>query len=301
MALAFDATNTGSMTNSNTLSFSHTCTGSNRVLLFTFHYYSATALDPQTVKYNGVDMTLLESRVYSTNYKMKTYYLVNPATGSNTAQVVWASSLKVATGITQSYTGESQYVPIDNSKNDAYSSTSITVNIPNCWVVSFAAGDPGAAGVTYTPTNSYSKRGQVSAFNGSGGATYSYVIGADSNGVVTAGSNTVGWHDDFSDVYPLQDLIVVSLRPVIAEVFSITQASYTSTWYDIIFKKGYGIIVSMCSYVLTKFNVSFKNFDADGWNNQDKQSSDWNNQSKNTTTWTDQTKSSSSWTNESKH
>lgn len=130
MAIAFD-----NSTASSSASYSHTCTGSNLILWVHVGSFTATT---SSVTYNGVSMTKavdsgLQDGAYNT-----LWYLINPATGSNTVAItvsggsLWGSEAA-------SYTGAKQSGQPD-ATNSAYQTSaplavSVTTVADNCWVV----------------------------------------------------------------------------------------------------------------------------------------------------------------------
>lgn len=181
MAIAFDAAASSSGTGTS-LTYNHTCTGSNRILWVSIGVNSADSVDHVTgVTYNSVAMTRgpsMFSGVASLDGQYL-YYLVAPATGTNSVVVSTNNSQPIyATSV--SYTGAKQSGQPDNtaSSNGSGAST-ITLNITpsanGCWVITGASdeqvGNPAInGGITARGSN------QVE-----GNA-------ADSNATVTAGS-----------------------------------------------------------------------------------------------------------------
>lgn len=77
-----------------TLSWAHTCTGNDRLLIVHVTFDRASGGTPTVsgVTYNGVAMTVLVADSGSQNARMSCWYLVAPANGANTVQVTWSGS-----------------------------------------------------------------------------------------------------------------------------------------------------------------------------------------------------------------
>lgn len=147
MAIAFDASAGGTRFNvsGSSLAWSHTCTGSDRILIVSLTTYHPSVSGGDIVSgvtYNGVSMTLLGKDDAQTNEQFYIFYLVAPATGSNTITASFSSSTTFAWGVSGSYTGVDQTSPIDSSAFDAAGQTArslitatTTVVASNCWTV----------------------------------------------------------------------------------------------------------------------------------------------------------------------
>ena len=94
MAIAFDAaSNNGSgYRGAPPLTWSHTCTGSDRGLIVGVSWYNG--LDPTdvAVTYNGVSMTQEADISAPDASRVRIFSLIAPATGSNTISVSWTGS-----------------------------------------------------------------------------------------------------------------------------------------------------------------------------------------------------------------
>ena len=93
MGATFDAAASGVGAGAGPFTYSHTCSGSNRVLFVKITYYDS--MDTvSAVSYNGVAMTLIPgSDVANGQYHVEWYYLINPATGPNTVSVTMTGSV----------------------------------------------------------------------------------------------------------------------------------------------------------------------------------------------------------------
>lgn len=151
MAIALDAVTDQAQATGSTYSFSHTCTGSDRILWVGI--FGDTTDTLTGITYNGVAMTVAQKVGMGFGDRwIYLYYLVNPATGSNTVSATFSAST-AAKAVAVSYTGAKQTGQPDNSNNwtDLFVSSishSITTVADNCWMVFIAktngAGTPSA-------------------------------------------------------------------------------------------------------------------------------------------------------------
>lgn len=171
MAIALDVYTAASGTSS----WSHTCTGSDIILLVGAYALSDTV---SSVTYNGVSMTLIGKTTFPGSGRQGAYlyYLINPATGSHTVSVTGGTGIGSA-----SYTGAKQTGQPDSSNTGTQTGTAITMTTTvvasNCWLVGVEAdpngGETAGAGTTIRGTD------------GNG------LVFADSNGVVGTGSQSL--------------------------------------------------------------------------------------------------------------
>jgi len=144
MAIAFD-TNTSVTDQSDaltpfTFSWAHTCTGSDLILLVGIS--CADAGDTvASVTYRGTALTKSIEQVNTGANLISLWYLVAPATGSNTILVTVNNAFNNAHGMAVSLTGVDQSTPIDASGVGAQAdaanivSVGITTATDNAWVV----------------------------------------------------------------------------------------------------------------------------------------------------------------------
>ena len=143
MPIAFDAASRIASSNAPTHTFSHTVTGSDRVLLVGAYRYGSVD-DPVTgVTYAGVSMARL-GYINQANpgYKVYIYGLAAPTTGANDI-VITATGAGELGGAGASYTGVSQTgLPDASNTASAGSGTSLAIAntsvADNCWTVMFA-------------------------------------------------------------------------------------------------------------------------------------------------------------------
>ena len=183
MAIATDAFTNGGSTTGTSHTFSHTCTGANRILFVQVEIENATDVITG-VTYNGVAMTLVQSQANTSPSEVNTLWvLVAPATGANNVVVSTSSSVSIG-AIAASYTGAAQTGQPDASGKKTSQATSSTLSVTtiadNCWMVSCVQADAGL------PTAGTGITARVDESNASFG---------DSNGVITPpGSNSMTWN-----------------------------------------------------------------------------------------------------------
>ena len=149
MSIAFDSVSSLDATTTS-LSYSHTCTGLNRVLIIFVKVFDTT--DRVTaVTYNGVSATLIDSRQDANSRWSYAYRLVAPATGANNVVVSLSASVGVA-AISQSYTGCSAIGVPDSFTTTVASAAGVSMTTTtvadNAWLVSFYGGGRSLSAVS---------------------------------------------------------------------------------------------------------------------------------------------------------
>lgn len=163
MAIAFvaaaDGGNNGGTTNSH--SFNYTCgSGSNRALFIALvGDIAISGVDDITgVTYNSVSCTLLQKAVNTGQNRFHyIYYLLNPASGSNSVAITCTNNHYLLAGAAD-YTGIAQSGQPDNNTTNLVSGSSATTSLvtvaDNCWTFlmeqCFSANNPPAAGTGST-------------------------------------------------------------------------------------------------------------------------------------------------------
>lgn len=161
MAIAFDASTDGGTANATTLTWAHTCTGTNLILFVTATTNGATVTG---ITYNGVAMTSAGNVATGSNHSYL-YYLIAPATGANNVVVTLSGSANVS-GASASYTSVFQGA-LDSATSDSNAaSTSITVSTTtvndNAWLVS---GGSTSASVASAGSNTTVRQSTSSIFH----------------------------------------------------------------------------------------------------------------------------------------
>jgi len=146
MAVAFDAATGSSGSGSTSLTFAHTCGGSDRKLVVGVGVRDSGSVAVTGVTYNGVAMTAVGTRQTNGIVKLDVYQLNAPATGSNNVVVSMdgTPSSGVA-GYAISLTGVDQGEAYDVQGGNAGSGTgagsngetTVTTTDANAWGVDF--------------------------------------------------------------------------------------------------------------------------------------------------------------------
>jgi hypothetical protein len=117
MAIAFNAASTGETGSGPSLTVSHACSGSDRVLVVTVSTWTTTDPAPTpTATYNGVSMTQITTHAFPFTLvdsfaRITMFRLVAPATGAN--DIVISSATAEIVLSAASYTGVDQTTPFD--------------------------------------------------------------------------------------------------------------------------------------------------------------------------------------------
>lgn len=185
MAIAFDAASQGNRgtTDATSITFAHTCAGSDRILFVSALSNGAGGDIVNSATYNGVACTKVTSLNLTGNQWMSLWYLIAPATGANNIVIGVSGSSEGLYGMGASYTGAKQSGQPDSSNTGTAIGNltiSTTVVASNCWLFSFARN--ASAGLPTAGTGT-TIRGTGVAFEQ-----------GDSNGVVGTGSQSMGWN-----------------------------------------------------------------------------------------------------------
>lgn len=95
MAIIVDVTSTGLATFSDTLTWNHTCTNAN---LLVVEFWYANGDNITSVKYAGKDMLLAVKKGNGADYFSGIYYLQNPPQGTNSVEIVTTAINGIAGG-----------------------------------------------------------------------------------------------------------------------------------------------------------------------------------------------------------
>lgn len=198
MAVAFDAASSSNGGVVASLTFSHTCSGSDRLLVVGCAINSGASAAVSGVTYNGVAMTSAGAAVMDGgNTEVSLWYLVAPATGANNIVVSISGTISgIAAGGT-SFTGVDQATPVGTyaSANGNSSTASVSVSSESGGMVI------DIAGCFITRTLSVGS-GQTQRFNTSGGFV---VVGAGST-EPGASSVTMSWSLSSADNWAIAAL-----------------------------------------------------------------------------------------------
>ena len=129
-SFVFDTTSTKQQTSGTSATWSHTCSGANRLLVLGF---VATGVTVSSVQYAGVNMTLIDN-----NSETSFYYLINPTLGAN--NIVVSCGEGGFLGIANSYNGIKQSSPLDahafvNNATTTTVATTSSIQFPTDLVV----------------------------------------------------------------------------------------------------------------------------------------------------------------------
>lgn len=172
MPIALDSAVNGPQGTATSWTWSHTCSGVERILFVFGHQISNIS----GITYNGVSMTAIGA-----TGDVNLWYLVNPSTGAN--NIVASGSSAYSRFCSASYTGVDQVNPINASAGVSPGTVStitgtLTTTVADCWLV---MGDRGA-GTQTAGTNTTAR------CNPGGDGQELFV---DSNAARAAGSNSV--------------------------------------------------------------------------------------------------------------
>ena len=188
MAIAFDAASTAKVASGTSLSWSHTCTGANRALIVGLTHKNGTTY-ATAITYNGVSLTkAILQKVGgsgSQDCSMELWYLLAPASGSNTISVIINTSTPGSVGGACSFTGADQELIGTFTSQSFGANTSaslpITTTRNNSFIVDVMGEVTGGAA---TPDGSQTQRWNDSQS----------VVGAGSTKqLVSAGATTMSW------------------------------------------------------------------------------------------------------------
>lgn len=211
MAIAYDnATKITTRGGDQTVNINHAVSGSDRILLL-FSAHEANINSISSASYNGDSLTKLTEYTDSKANSFEIWYLLNPDTGTNSLQVVYAGSSGYnVSAVAISYTGVDQTDPIDayatgGSFSGDTISRSITTTVANCMLVECAGNGWDE---TITPESGQTTRSTLEEVYGN----LLYYLIAERL-VTTATTYTEQWSDsdNFDDGMSIG---VVSLTPV---------------------------------------------------------------------------------------
>lgn len=190
MAIAYDSSAQGTSSGSS-ITFSHTCTGSNLALVVFSRFYQGDHVTGVT--YNSVAMTQVNKRQDSAGNDAYTYFyiLTAPSTGANNVVISADASPSISFGGTAaSYTGAKQTGQPDSSNSQSSTSATMTMSTTvvasNCWLVGGTSNFRATSAGTGT-TNRQQIAGDP-------------VTLSDSNGTVGTGSQSLEWTQSDSTI-----------------------------------------------------------------------------------------------------
>lgn len=155
MAIAFDAAGSKTLTVGSVLSWAHTTTGNNPLLIVAFEASSGGGSVVNNPTYAGQNLT----KIITANNSSGTsslWYLLNPPTGIGTINGTFSISSPDYIGVSMTYTGVDQSLPIVGSTSTTYlsqTSGSITTNISNGMLLVGADGISSSSTGTLDTSN----------------------------------------------------------------------------------------------------------------------------------------------------
>lgn len=210
VGIAYDTvSNSGAFAQSSSLSWNHTCTGTNLLLVVGVVTSGTT---PSSVKYNNVAMTLVTSQSGSGSGDLVLmYYLINPSTGTNSIAVAGLTN-EVRAGGAVSLTGVNQSGQPDASGtvgNSSAPSKAVVSVADNSWYVDIAGIGLASGDTTFSSPSPGTQR--VNTHNTV--SSFGYSIAMQVYGPKTpAGSQTLSWSESIAAG---SDYIVASFSPVV--------------------------------------------------------------------------------------
>lgn len=210
MAVVFDAvgpSSAGTGVTGTSSSWSHVCSGSDRLLVVGVAIGKIGDSGATTsVTYNGVAMISLAPRVESggagqSDGYVQMFYLVAPSAGTNTVLVSCTQSVDI-TGGSVSFTGVDATIPFVNITTNASTSTSANAtvinNAGNMIVDAVCCGSGFNAGSGQTMrwlkdynSSSAAGSGAQSTSSATGSVSMNYSVNSDSWGLIGASVNAV--------------------------------------------------------------------------------------------------------------
>lgn len=184
--IAFDAGGGagGTVNPGTSISWNHTCSGTDRLLLVTIEVNNTD--DLTAVTYNSVAMTRILT-VLGTAERLFYYYLKNPASGTNTVSVTKTASEQMA-GNSASYTGVLQTGGTDATSSGSGTSTTFTGTLTtvadNCWTTMghrWQAGSETAGAGTTIRTSGSVQVDDANSVKTPAGSSSLIINGANSN------------------------------------------------------------------------------------------------------------------------
>lgn len=268
MSIALDATSSISAPGGSSSSFSHTCSGSNRILIVGVSIaQTGNTVSVTGITYNGVALTKIDREATLTSRATELWYLIAPATGAHSISVTLSGTPDAFFNVgAASYTGTNQGLQPSSSGKTGFTSSvttitqSVTTTADNSWLVGV-----GCDGATPNPVVQAGTTFRLSVNNRTGNGYELFFL--DSNAAKTpAGSFALGWtHDSAAG-----SIIAAAIMPSVASI-SMTETTVTSDSA----KDGYKVTASDTTH------GSDSSSSKKGWRNQPKNSSTWRNQSKN--------------------
>jgi hypothetical protein len=197
MSIAFDTATYKLANTVQTISFTHTCTGSNLYLVaFVWTENNGDVITGAT--YNSVTMTLMNKVAITGSAELYCFALAAPTSGANTLTVT-ASVNTVYDILSASYTGAQQTTTPDNKQTNSATTAASPLNVTysttsnNCWGIlgmrSLLVSTSAGTNATFRKSDGSGDGRNSGLYDSNGGFT---PAGAFSQGVTWSGNNTLG-------------------------------------------------------------------------------------------------------------
>lgn len=213
MAIALDTSvDNGTRNGATSVSWDHTCTGSNLVLIVSIITNNSVTVNSAT--YNGVAMTQADSALSADTSVSRLFYLIGPSTGTNTISFSF-SGTSLRLGMSASYTGVGSVDVVTKQVNDTDGTmvNTLVTLAANAWTV-LAANDYGNTGGSGTANLAAGTGSTVRQSNTTSG-DQNYVGIFDSNGpIVSPGSTSMTVTGNTGGATHGLGGVMVSLAPV---------------------------------------------------------------------------------------
>lgn len=202
MAIAFDAA-VAAQTDSTDPTWSHTCTGSNGLLVVT----GDAAADYTSITYNSVALTKAVTVTSALTTRIQIWYLLNPSTGANTIVVTGGNGRCQSSSYTGVGSIDATASVADSARVGAGNITvALSVVATGCWVVG------NNEDTTLNPTG-----GVIITARRGGETVYGGGRVGDSDATVSTGSIAVGYSYAGSNT---ASIVCMSFAPFVAAVGS---------------------------------------------------------------------------------
>jgi hypothetical protein len=179
-AVTFDAATTGTVGHTvSTITFSHTTTGANRLLIVGVAFDTATPT-VTSVTYAAVGMTQVFAQTVGSSGTVAMYRLVAPATGANNVVITLSASSVFLQGGAVSFTGVDQTTPLGTPTSTSTFADPGTVDIASAtgevvidalWSTCCATNTVGAGQTSRVNFNDVTTSGQSLCMSTEPGAT----------------------------------------------------------------------------------------------------------------------------------
>lgn len=203
--IALDAVSSGRSGGANSVTFAHTTSGSDRILVVQISIQDSNHanLPVTSVTYNSVALTKIRHDEATGNNRTELWYLVAPATGTNNVVVTITGNVGELAAGAMTFTGVDQSSPIDANNgatgNSNAASASLTTVSSNAWLVAVCSAEDKLT-VGYDQIAKWSQTDQ----------SYENAAGAFKGPITSASSQTVGWTIASGQSWALS---AVSLKP----------------------------------------------------------------------------------------